>query len=92
MSDKFDTPEIPSGWSMFLPQVTTILRGIMWGAAILGLVKPDTLGEPALTALASVVLLIVATVWGIVKNMRTQRALRQAAASPAGSAPPRMPS
>ncbi len=77
-------PELPSGWEIFLPQVTSIIRLLMFGLAAVG-VTTSAIGDSQISMLSSVVLGIAATVWAIVKNLRAQRALRQAAASPAGS-------
>ncbi len=92
MTDLNLTTQLPTGWAEYLPLMTSLARDILSVAGAAGFTWAMTVNADHVQMAVSLAMIVASSLWGKWQKQAAQRALRQAAASPAYSAPPKLPS
>ncbi len=89
MTDKF---EAPAEWAPYLPMVISFARTVLAALGGVGFTWALTVNGDQMQMAVTAAMMVAAAGWSLYQKIRAQRALRQAAAAPAGSPPPQLPS
>jgi len=89
MSD--DPTQLPSAWAAYLPLITTLVRTSLAVAGGVGFTWALTVNADQVQMGVSAAMILASAVWSFWQKVQAMRALRTAAASPAGTPAPKLP-
>lgn len=87
-----DLPQIPSAWEDYRPLITKLVRHALGAAGGAGLGWANGVTGSQVEMAVSLIMIAASGLWSLWQGVATKRALRVAAANPAGMPPPRVPS
>lgn len=88
MSEKIALPE---SWKDYIPLVTSLVRWFLAAAGSAGVMWAQTVTADQTTQIVGILMMAASGVWSIVQKFQAAKALRVAAANPAGATAPNLP-
>lgn len=86
-----DTAQLPPTWQDYLPLVTSIVRTLLGVAGGVGFTWAQAVSASQVQMAVSAAMILASAAWGVWQKIQAQRALRQAAATPVVTVPPKLP-
>jgi hypothetical protein len=91
-----DTPspladQIPSAWSVYIPIVTGLVRNLLAAAGAAGFTWALAVNDSQVQMAVSLTMVVASALWSGWQKLQAARAIRVAAARPAGAAAPKLP-
>lgn len=83
--------QIPTDWVPYLPIAMSAVRGALYLAAGAGITHAQTVTASQLEMAVSAAMALAGLAWSVWQKIKATRALRIAAAQPAGITPPKLP-
>jgi hypothetical protein len=83
---------VPTAWQVYIPMLTSLARDGLNLAGTAGFTWALGVNGSQVEMAVSAVLIVTGVVWGKIQKWQAQKALNVAAASPAGTTAPALPS